>query len=138
MGYLQVYRADAGASDWWPDTPGFGVLGIDQFLADGNRLGRGLGTQMVRVFTDQLLDDPAFVTRTFGDPRFMQEPVTEIRTDPRPENARAIRCYENVGFRRVADIRNPDGPAVMMVLKPGSTGGASGAGPATDDSYARG
>ncbi len=116
IGHIQVYRADAGASDWWPDDPGFGVLGIDQFLADDERLGQGLGTRMVAAFTGRLLGDTEFVARTFGEPRFLVEPVTEIRTDPRPDNARAIRCYEKVGFRRIADIETPDGPAVMMVL----------------------
>jgi hypothetical protein len=42
-GYIQVYDASAG-SEWWPDRPGPGVVGIDQFLADGERLGQGLGT----------------------------------------------------------------------------------------------
>ena len=48
----------------------------------------------------------------------MQDPdVTEIRVDPRPENVRAIRCYAKAGFRAVAPITTPDGPAMMMVLE---------------------
>ena len=48
----------------------------------------------------------------------MQNPdVTEIRVDPRPDNARAIRCYTKVGFRTVAAITTRDGPALMMVLE---------------------
>lgn len=87
--------------DWWPDTPGPGVLGIDQFLADGERLGQGLGTAMVSQFVEFLMRDPS---------------VTEIRVDPRPDNIRAIRCYAKVGFKEVAEITTPDGPALMMVL----------------------
>jgi aminoglycoside 6'-N-acetyltransferase-1b/aminoglycoside 6'-N-acetyltransferase-2 len=117
FGFIQVYRCDAGTVDWWPDDPGFGVLGIDQFIADGRRLGRGLGTRMVRAFTDRLLCDGAFVAEAFGEPRFLDEPVVEVRTDPRPDNARAIRCYEKAGFRRVQPFENPDGPAVMMVRR---------------------
>lgn len=101
IGYIQYYLANAGDPDWWPDAPGPGVLGIDQFLADEHRLGQGLGTAMVRAFASMLFDDPS---------------ATEIRVDPRPENLRAIRCYEKVGFERRGRITTPDGPALMMVL----------------------
>lgn len=104
VGYIQSYEVSEGSDDWWPDRPGPGVLGIDQFLADGDRLGQGLGTAMVRRFTDRLFEDPW---------------VTEIRVDPRPDNTRAIRCYEKVGFRRIGEITTPDGPALMMVLRRG-------------------
>ena len=45
-GYVQFYRC-AEVPAWWPDDPGQGVLGIDQFLALGDRLDQGLGTAMV-------------------------------------------------------------------------------------------
>jgi RimJ/RimL family protein N-acetyltransferase len=101
-GYIQYYVAAEGTASWWPDEPGPGVLGIDQFLADGARLGQGLGTAMVSQFTAWLLEDPR---------------VTEIRVDPHPDNLRAIRCYTRVGFRAVGPMATPDGPALMMVLK---------------------
>lgn len=100
IGYIQYYVAAEGTG-WWPDKPGPGVLGIDQFLANEHQLSRGLGTAMVKQFAAFLMRDPA---------------VTEIRVDPRPENARAIRCYRKAGFREVARITTPDGPALMMVL----------------------
>ncbi len=118
VGYVQVYDVAAGDPSWWPDAPGPGVVGIDQFLADGDRLGRGLGTAMVAAFTQRLFADPA---------------VTEIRVDPRPDNRRAIRCYEKAGFRDRGPITTPDGPARMMVLErpaerpsTGRPGGARG------------
>lgn len=101
VGYAQWYDAHEGAG-WWPDEPGPGARGIDQFLADGDRLGRGLGTAMVRAFTELLWADPE---------------VVEIRVDPRPDNARAIACYRRVGFRDRGEITTPDGPAVLMVLE---------------------
>lgn len=99
-GYIQVYDASTGP-EWWPDRPGPGVVGIDQFLADGDRLGWGLGTAMVSAFVEILFRDPS---------------VREVRVDPRPDNLRAIRCYAKVGFREVGRITTPDGPALMMVL----------------------
>jgi RimJ/RimL family protein N-acetyltransferase len=100
-GYIQYYVVAEGGEEWWPDDPGPGVLGIDQFLADAARLGQGLGTAMVSQFTAFLFRDPS---------------VTQIRVDPRPDNARAIRCYVKAGFREVGRITTPDGPALFMVL----------------------
>jgi aminoglycoside 6'-N-acetyltransferase-1b/aminoglycoside 6'-N-acetyltransferase-2 len=101
VGYIQYYWAAEGDRDWWPDDPGPGVVGIDQFIGDPSRLNQGLGTAMIRQFTDILKQNPA---------------VTEIRADPRPDNVRAIRCYEKVGFLRAGRITTPDGQAIMMVL----------------------
>lgn len=56
---------------------------------------------MITQFAEFLFEDPS---------------VTEIRVDPRPDNLRAIRCYEKVGFQGAAEITNPDGPALMMIL----------------------
>jgi RimJ/RimL family protein N-acetyltransferase len=100
--YIQSYVAAHGDPAWWPDEPGPGVRGIDQFLAREDQLNRGLGTELVLQFVTFLMRD---------------ETVTEIRVDPHPDNARAIRCYEKAGFRKVARITTPDGPAVMMVLE---------------------
>ncbi len=87
------------------------MLGIDQFLGDGERLDRGLGTAIVSQFAARLFEDPS---------------VTEIRLDPRPDNLRAIRCYEKAGFRAVGPITTPDGPALWMILERGA-GGIRGA-----------
>ena len=52
-----------------------------------------------------------FVQFLFRDPK-----VTKIQADPALTNARAIRCYEKAGFRRVGPITTPDGPAMLMVI----------------------
>ena len=101
IGYIQYYVVAEGDEAWWPDAPGPGVLGIDQFLADPARLGQGLGTAMVSQFASFLFNDPAIV---------------QIRTDPRPDNPRAVRCYVKAGFRKIRPITTPDGPALFMVL----------------------
>jgi RimJ/RimL family protein N-acetyltransferase len=100
IGFIQSYVAvECHHEGWWLDEDDAGVRGIDQFLADGARLGQGLGTQMVRAFVDHL----------FADRR-----VTRIQTDPSPDNPRAVRCYEKAGFRIDRQITTPDGPAVLM------------------------
>lgn len=100
IGYAQSYVAMDSGDGWWPDETDPGMRGIDQFLADGHRLGQGLGTAMVRALVDRLFADPA---------------VTQIQTDPHPANRRAIRCYEKAGFRAVREIVTPDGPALWML-----------------------
>jgi RimJ/RimL family protein N-acetyltransferase len=102
IGFIQSYVALGSGDGWWEDERDPGVRGIDQFLAHPDRLGRGLGTAMVRTF----------VRRLFADPT-----VTRVQTDPSPENARAIRCYGKAGFRPVREIITPDGPALLMVCE---------------------
>ena len=98
-GYIQSYVAMGSDDGWWEDEQDPGVRGIDQFLADEDHLGRGLGTAMVRAFVQKLFADPT---------------VTRIQTDPSPENSRAIRCYEKAGFRATEVVDTPDGPALLM------------------------
>jgi aminoglycoside 6'-N-acetyltransferase Ib len=102
IGYIQSYVAMGSGDGWWPDETDPGVRGIDQFLAHADHLNRGLGTAMVRAFVQRLFSDPA---------------VTQVQTDPSPENRRAIRCYEKAGFRRVGEVDTPDGPALLMVCE---------------------
>ena len=100
IGFIQSYTpALFHHEGWWLDEHDPGVRGIDQFLANEHQLGKGLGTAMVRAFVARLFEDPA---------------VTRVQTDPSPGNARAIRCYEKGGFRRVREMDTPDGPAVLM------------------------
>ena len=100
IGFIQSYVVKDAGDGWWEDETDPGARGIDQFLADADHLGRGLGTAMVRAFVTRLFEDPA---------------VTKIQTDPNPRNARAIRCYEKAGFRAVREVDTPDGRALQMI-----------------------
>jgi RimJ/RimL family protein N-acetyltransferase len=100
IGFIQAYQPAAFHREgWWLDEHDPGVRGIDQFLADADQLGRGLGTAMVRAFVAQLFADSV---------------VTRVQTDPAPANRRAIRCYEKAGFRPVRELDTPDGRALLM------------------------
>lgn len=100
IGFTQSYvAAECHQDGWWLDEDDPGVVGIDQFLADGDRLGQGLGTAMVSSFVKQLFEKPG---------------VTRIQTDPDPSNGRAIRCYEKAGFRAVRKLTTLDGAALLM------------------------
>ena len=108
-GSNQAYQPEAFHREgWWLDEHDPGVHGIDQFRADADNLGRGLGTAMVR----------AFVARLFADPA-----VTRVQTDPDPANRRAIRCYEKAGFRAARELDTPDGRALLMYAERPSAAG---------------
>jgi RimJ/RimL family protein N-acetyltransferase len=101
IGFIQTYVALGCGGGWWEDETDPGVRGIDQFLADGTRLGRGLGTRMVSAFVRRL---------------FENRQVTRVQTDPAPTNGRAIRCYEKAGFRPLREISTPAGRALLMII----------------------
>jgi RimJ/RimL family protein N-acetyltransferase len=108
LGFIQSYVALGAGAGWWEAETDPGTRGIDQFLADGAQLGRGLGSAMVAAFVGRLFADPA---------------VTRIQTDPSPANERAIRCYRRAGFVAQGEIATPDGRALLMLRHRPDVGG---------------
>jgi len=96
-----------GFQQWYPlaaepDTlveyglvAGDAAFGIDQFVGDSSLHGRGIGTRQVRAVASWILgpDGP-------GGRRLFTDPVVE--------NARAVRCYEKAGFRKVRVLPHHD------------------------------
>ena len=111
IGFIQSYTPVGWHHEgWWLDEHDAGVRGIDQFLADAEQLGRGLGTAMVSTF----------VARLFADPT-----VTRVQTDPAPGNRRAIRCYEKAGFIADREVDTPDGRALLMYCERSAIDGSA-------------
>ena len=100
IGFIQSYVVMGSGDGWWPDETDPGARGIDHFLANRYQLGRGLGSTVVSAFVAQLLLDPW---------------VTNVQTDPSPDNQRAIRSYLRAGFFIVGEVMTPDGCALLMV-----------------------
>lgn len=88
---------------WWPNEPET-TVGIDQVVGDPKFLHRGLGTLMVREFSNWLLS---------------QHENETVITDPKPENMKAIQCYQRAGFNDVGLIDTPDGRVVLMEKRAG-------------------
>ena len=80
VGLIQSYEED---------DPEYRHAGMDIVLAP-TATDRGLGTDAIRTLARHLFDDD-------GHHRLVIDPATT--------NARAIRCYEKVGFRRVGVMR---------------------------------
>lgn len=100
IGFIQSYVALGSGDGWWEQETDPGTRGIDQFLANAEQLGRGLGSAMVNAFVERLFQDPA---------------VTKVQADPSPCNERAIRSYRRAGFVAHAEVVTPDGPALLML-----------------------
>src|SRR5450631_3787275 len=84
IGFAQWYRVMDADPEWWTGETDPGARGIDQFLANPEQLGRGLGSQMVRELVRLLFADPE---------------VTKVQTAPASHDARDGRAYENVAWR---------------------------------------
>lgn len=100
IGFIQYYEACKIGGGWWLNI-GPGTFGIDQFIGDVSMIGKGLGTKIIKQFVEYLFANPN---------------VQEIITDPEPENKRAVRCYEKVGFQRIKEIQTPGGLALLMKI----------------------
>lgn len=100
IGFIQSYAALGSGEGWWENETDPGTRGIDQFLANAEQLGRGVGSSMVNAFVEQLFQDPA---------------VTKVQTDPSPRNERAIRSYRRAGFVVHGEVATPDGAALLML-----------------------
>lgn len=92
IGYIQYYFQYYFLED--------GAAGIDLFIGEEQFLNRGVGTAAMRDFIDLIVErhNPPYLI-----------------IDPSPDNQRAIRCYEKVGFRYYATETNDEGQTAYMM-----------------------
>lgn len=77
---------------------------IDLFIAEVNLLNKGLGTKIVELFRNKLIEEGA----------------KKILIDPAATNKRAIRCYEKAGFCFFKTVHNKNTSFTVMEYPPGS------------------
>lgn len=85
IGFLQIIDPALEESRYWGEVPA-GLRAIDIWIGEASDLGRGYGTEMMRLAC----------ARCFAAPE-----VSAILIDPLASNVRAIRFYERLGFRFV-------------------------------------
>ena len=85
IGFLQIIDPRHEETQYWGEVSA-GLRAIDIWIGEANDLGRGYGTEMMRLA----------IARCFSDPQ-----VTAILIDPLASNVRAHRFYERLGFRFV-------------------------------------
>lgn len=101
IGFIQYYWAKKLGHDGWHNEDE-GTVGIDQFIGDERYLNKGYGTLMIKEFIQLLFQNPL---------------IKKIITEVDPQNFRAKRCYEKVGFQEVELINTPDGKSLLMTIE---------------------
>ena len=99
-GSIQAYLV-SDYPEWIGPDPG--VAGIDLFIADEERTGRGLGPRILTEFVREVV---------FADPD-----TTACVAAPDVANAPSLRAFEKAGFRPVREIAGDDGPELLMRLE---------------------
>jgi aminoglycoside 6'-N-acetyltransferase len=85
LGFLQIIDPAREDSHYWGEVPP-GLRAIDIWIGAAADLGKGYGTQMMRLALDRCFKDPA---------------VSAVLIDPLAANTRAHRFYARLGFRFV-------------------------------------
>jgi RimJ/RimL family protein N-acetyltransferase len=81
------YPADAAAVSAEP-----GSAGVDLFIADEERTGKGLGSTLLRQFADEVV---------LANPK-----VTHVVSEPEAANIASVRAFEKAGFRVEREFDN--------------------------------
>ncbi|MCG8554915.1 MAG: acetyltransferase [Proteobacteria bacterium] len=103
IGFIQIIDPAREDSRYWGDCP-TGLRAIDIWIGEEAFLGRGLGTEMMRLAIDRCFADPA---------------VGAILIDPMASNDRARRFYERLGFRFVENRSFGDDDCAVYRLERG-------------------
>jgi aminoglycoside 6'-N-acetyltransferase len=85
VGFVQIIDPAREESRYWGDVPP-GLRAVDIWIGEEGDLGRGYGTEMMRLALERCFDDPS---------------VCAVLVDPLAANLRAHRFYERLGFRFV-------------------------------------
>jgi aminoglycoside 6'-N-acetyltransferase len=85
VGVMQIIDAAREETHYWGDAEP-NLRAIDIWIGEARDLGKGYGTQMMRLALDRCFANPA---------------VRAVLIDPLASNTRAHRFYERLGFRPV-------------------------------------
>lgn len=89
IGFVQIIDPAREDSRYWGDV-GPNLRAVDIWIGEPDTLGKGHGTQMMRLALERCFADPA---------------VEAVLVDPLAANLRAHRFYERLGFRPVGPRR---------------------------------
>ena len=110
IGVVQIVDPAEDETHYWGAAPA-GLRALDVWLGEASDLGRGYGTELMRLVIERCFADPA---------------VDAILLDPLASNVRACRFYERLGFRAVERRSFGDEDCVVYRL---DRAGAEGATP---------
>jgi len=82
---------------------GEGAAGLDLFIGEEELTGRGLGTELIRRFTEEIV--------------FARPDTTAATADPDVRNEASIRAFEKAGFRRAREVRDPTDDELHVLMR---------------------
>ncbi|HEV2810310.1 MAG TPA: GNAT family N-acetyltransferase, partial [Acidimicrobiales bacterium] len=100
--YLAVDNPDA-TEDWWDFDIRETAAGIDCFVAEPARRGRGTGSTMIRAFAREI------VLGCHAD-------WSQVCAGPFAANTASCRALANAGFRHLGTVDDDDGPCQLYAL----------------------
>lgn len=100
VGVVQIVDPAEEPTHYWGDCDN-GLRAIDIWIGEEADLGRGLGTQMMRLTIERCFQSPD---------------VTAILIDPLASNAGARRFYARMGFQTVGPRRFGEDDCIVMRL----------------------
>jgi RimJ/RimL family protein N-acetyltransferase len=104
VGFIQTYLVADYPEHAAVVGAGAGAAGVDLFVADEERTGRGLGSELLRRFVEEIV--------------FATPSTTHCIADPEVGNTASIRAFENAGFRVVGEFVDPgDGKRHALVRR---------------------
>ncbi len=98
VGYIQTYQANKFPE--WTDQPD-GTYGMDLFIGNPNFIGKGFGTEIVKLFVEKI---------------FENSKATRIIINPDVNNIAAIRAYEKAGFKKLHEIKRENDTEILMEI----------------------
>jgi RimJ/RimL family protein N-acetyltransferase len=106
FGWIALYRLLNSPEDlahWEPLGVRQSAAGIDYLIGDPSDRGRGLGSAMIRSFSDRVV---------FG----MHPDVDQVCAAPYAANSASCRALENAGFMLLGTVEEPGGTTMLMLL----------------------
>ncbi len=103
IGLIQTYLVDDYPE--WATLIGAGdeAAGVDIFLADESLLGRGLGAEVIRLFTATIV--------------FARAATCACVADPDVRNVASLRAFEKVGFTAVRTFVDPEDGQLHALMR---------------------
>jgi RimJ/RimL family protein N-acetyltransferase len=102
-GFIQTYQVSDYPEYQQLVEVGEWVAGVDLFLAEGELLGRGLGTRVLEEFMRQVV--------------FAVPTTRACIADPDAENRSSLRAFEKAGFSAVRELVDPSDGRLHVLMR---------------------
>jgi aminoglycoside 6'-N-acetyltransferase len=103
LGMVQTYLVSDYPDHASATGEGEGAAGLDLFLGEESMTGRGIGTELIRRFTEEIV--------------FARPETVAATADPDARNTASLRAFEKAGFRAVREFVDPSDGQVHVLVR---------------------